>query len=120
MQYLLSRDDLRKVMIDEGRGTTYRFDGHAHGLESLSFIKGEYQPGCVARRHRHTYEEIFIVHEGCGVFTVGETNLEARAGETVLVPANTWHSFQSVGKGVLRHTAIHGAGEITMDFAPES
>lgn len=119
MKYLLSRDELRQVTIDGGRGTTYRFDGGAHGLASFSYIAGEYQPGCATRRHRHGYEELFIVHEGCGAYTVGETTVEARAGDTVLVPADAWHAFRNVGEGVLRHTAIHGAGAMTGEFAPE-
>ena len=71
MKSLLSRDDLRKVMTDGGRGTTYRLNGGEHGLLSLSFIAGEYQPGCAVPRHRHSCEEVFVVHEGCGIYTVG-------------------------------------------------
>jgi quercetin dioxygenase-like cupin family protein len=117
VNHLLSCDDLRTVEIDHGRGTTFLFDGSANGPASRSFIVGEYQPGCVARRHRHTYDEIFIINVGHGEYTVGEMLIHAYAGDTVLIPAGVWHSFRNVGDAVLRHTAIHGTGEIEMEFA---
>jgi quercetin dioxygenase-like cupin family protein len=62
------------------------FDGHEHGAR-VSFFLSHNKPGTGPALHRHPYEETFIVEEGEVIFTVGESTIEARAGDIVVVPA---------------------------------
>src|SRR5438876_1113382 len=64
-------------------------------------------PGQGPPLHRHPYEEVFVVHEGQASYTVGDTTLEVRAGQIVLVPAGMPHKFINSGEGPLRQTIVH-------------
>ena len=64
-------------------------------------------PGGGPRLHRHPYEEIFIVQEGSGLFTLGDDRLEAGPGDIVIVPATVPHTFRNTGDGPLRQLDIH-------------
>ena len=64
-------------------------------------------PGGGPQLHRHPYEEVFVIHEGQATYTVGDTILDATAGQIVLVPAFMPHKFVNSGKGLLRQTSIH-------------
>ncbi|MBX9460180.1 MAG: cupin domain-containing protein [Brevundimonas sp.] len=59
----------------------------------------------------HPYDETFIVIEGRARFFVGETTLEAAAGDVVLGPAGVPHRFENLGPGRLqddRHPPLAG------------
>jgi mannose-6-phosphate isomerase-like protein (cupin superfamily) len=57
--------------------------------------------------HVHPYDEIFIVREGRALFTVGESRIEAAAGDIVFGPAGVPHKFRNLGPGRLETTDIH-------------
>jgi mannose-6-phosphate isomerase-like protein (cupin superfamily) len=57
--------------------------------------------------HVHPYDEVFIIRSGRAAFTVGETRIEAEAGEVVFAPANVPHKFRNIGPGPLETTDIH-------------
>ena len=57
--------------------------------------------------HVHPYDEIFIIREGRALFTVGETRIEAEAGQIVFGPANIPHKFHNLGPVRLDTTDIH-------------
>ncbi|GAB5378481.1 MAG: cupin domain-containing protein [Acuticoccus sp.] len=59
------------------------------------------------RLHVHTYDEVFVIVEGNARFTVGETTIDAKAGDVVFGPANVPHKFANLGPGRLRTTDIH-------------
>ncbi|MGH3148313.1 MAG: cupin domain-containing protein [Rubrobacter sp.] len=89
-----------------GSENSVRFDGHAHGA-SVSFFLTRNLPGTGPELHRHPYEETFIILEGEGRYTVGEVEIEAGAGEIVVVPADTPHKFVNTGEERLRQVNIH-------------
>src|SRR5438552_15995754 len=89
-------------------GATLRMlAGEDHGL-GMCLIVSEYPPGAETPAHRHPNGSAIVVYEGHGVFTVGATEVEAGAGDIVVVPANAWHSFRNDGDGWLR---VVGADE---------
>ena len=49
--------------------------------------------------HVHPYDEIFTITEGRARFTVGDTTIDAEAGDVVLGPANIPHGYQNLGPG---------------------
>jgi mannose-6-phosphate isomerase-like protein (cupin superfamily) len=68
--------------------------------------------------HRHSCGEAFVVYEGRGIYTVGETVVVAEAGDVVYVPPNTWHSFRPDGDTRLRHIGVFDSPHV--DFEVQS
>jgi quercetin dioxygenase-like cupin family protein len=89
-----------------------RFEGRDHG-SSVSFFIGTFPPGTGPGLHRHTYDETFIVEAGSAVFTIGDQEVELRAGQIEIVPAGTPHKFVS-GEG-FRLISITPADHMTQE-----
>ena len=52
------------------------------------------------------HAEVFVVHEGRGVYTVDGVDAIAEPGDVVVLPANAWHYFRGDGEVPLRHVAV--------------
>jgi len=87
-----------------------------HGLGAFSVAMSDNPPGQGAIEHRHSCGEVFVVYEGRGIYTIGETDIVAEPGDVVIVPANTWHSFRSDGETRLRHLAVFDSGRIDFEI----
>jgi len=85
---------------------TDEFEGEAHQT-GVSFILVDMPPGGSVRLHRHPYDEIFIVQEGCASFTLGASTIEVIAPRTLVGPANVPHGFVNVGDVRLKQVDIH-------------
>ncbi|HVG96975.1 MAG TPA: cupin domain-containing protein [Chloroflexota bacterium] len=116
-QILVAMSDLPPLGGRTGGALPGRFllEGNRYGLDHLTLVMGETAPGLGAHLHRHTYEELFIVHGGRGTYTVGEVTVEAGAGDVVLVPSGVPHGFTNNAQETLFHTAVHASG----NFAAE-
>lgn len=87
--------------------SSWEFEGAKHGGTNITFITINALPGMGRRLHRHPYDEVFIVQEGCATFTAEDDCFQARAGQMVIVPAGTPHKFVNSGTGLLRQVDIH-------------
>jgi len=111
MPTVIPLDDIR---LSE---TTARFQGAEQGDGvALSFFVTDYPKGRGPDLHFHPYSEVFIVHEGEALFTVGDSEVPGPAGSVVVVPAGDAHRFQAAGDGTLRMTCIHAAGEMQTEW----
>jgi quercetin dioxygenase-like cupin family protein len=90
------------------------FNGHEHGA-TVSFFLSHNRPGTGPQLHRHPYEETFIVEEGEVLFTVGESTIEARAGDIVVVPPETPHKFVSQA-ATHRQVSIHPVARMQTEW----
>jgi mannose-6-phosphate isomerase-like protein (cupin superfamily) len=90
--------------------------GADHGGLDVSLIFVEAPPGSGPSLHRHPYDEVFIVHEGEGTFTLGDEESLVGAGTVVIVPAGTPHGFVNSGGVTLRLTAIHTASQFATEW----
>jgi mannose-6-phosphate isomerase-like protein (cupin superfamily) len=88
-------------------GTGLIFEGYRFGDVTVSFLLIDAPPGSGPALHSHPYEEVFIVQEGRAAFTVGDTTIEATAGQIVIAPAGVPHTFVNSGTGPLRQIDIH-------------
>ena len=68
---------------------------------------GTDKTGVGPRLHVHPYDETFIVVEGRARFYVGDTVLDASAGEIVFGPAGVPHKFENLGPGRLQTIDVH-------------
>ncbi len=57
--------------------------------------------------HVHDYDEIFIIRKGRALFTIGDQEVEARAGDILMGPAQVPHKYHSLGPDRLETTNIH-------------
>ena len=98
---ILSRDELPQD------GNMYEFEGLRYQATEVSFIWVDMPPGGTVQLHKHPYKEIFIIQEGVATFTVGDTKLEAYAGQIIIVPANVAHKFMNLSDRQLKQIDIH-------------
>jgi mannose-6-phosphate isomerase-like protein (cupin superfamily) len=106
-------DDIR---IGDSR--TLRFEGASYG-SNVSFFLVTSDPGQGPGLHRHPYDETWSVLEGEATIVVGDRTFVARAGDTAVAPADTWHRFTNTGTGTLRIVCIHASAVMIQEFAPE-
>lgn len=97
---------INKDELQNSEGTS-EFEGYLYGDTGVSFILVDMQPGEGVRLHKHPYQEIFIIQEGVATYRIGSTTLEARAGQTIIAPADTPHGFVNSGEVRLRQVDIH-------------
>ena len=81
-------------------GSTIRELMHpsVHGNTGQSLAEAMIAPGQQTLLHRHRLtEEIYYVIEGDGKMTLGTRQFELNAGDTVAIPAGTYHSVFNSG-----------------------
>ena len=77
MKHVIRREDL------EPRGpTSYAFEGYKHGSTCVSLHLTDLPPGEGPRLHRHPYEEVFVIHEGQAIYTLGDMQLWSPLGRS--------------------------------------
>lgn len=64
------------------------------------------QEGHGPRLHLHHYAETFIIRRGSATFTIGSEDVVGRAGQILVVPAETPHKFRT-GPGGYEAVHIH-------------
>ena len=75
------------------------------GAANISIIvESTTRSGVGPRLHQHPYAETFIIRRGTATFTVGSESVEGRAGQILVVPANTPHKFSTGPDG---YEAVH-------------
>ncbi|KKB12905.1 cupin [Devosia geojensis] len=97
----------RAAWADKPDAWSGEWQGAAHGSGvSVIFVTYD-KPGGGPRLHTHPYSETFIVRRGRALFTLGDEEIEAAAGQIVVAPANVPHKFTNLGPGVLEQIDIH-------------
>jgi mannose-6-phosphate isomerase-like protein (cupin superfamily) len=99
---------IRSRDVERSPGGTVKFEGEPHGA-SVSFFLVNNRPGEGPDLHRHPYDETWVVRSGSARFTAGEEEVDARAGDIVVVGANTPHKFKNTGSELLDIVCIHAA-----------
>src|SRR5213082_583400 len=67
------------------------------------------EPGKGPPLHTHPYVDVIFMLEGRATVRVDDEQREAKAGEIVVVPANTPHRFVNSGNELLRQIDIHAS-----------
>lgn len=110
-QPLVKAADARSYEHTPG-GNVRFFHGDEHGLGAMSVAMSTNPPGGIGRMHRHPCSEVFVIFEGRGRYTVGDTEVIAEPGDIVVIPPNTWHSFEAHGGVTLRHVAAFDTSHV--------
>ena len=97
-------------------GLATDFIGRDHGGIPFTFILVDAGPGEGPKAHRHAYPEVLIILEGTSDATVDGQTVRVGAGDIVIVPARTWHSFVNVGPRRLRQVDIHASDHFITEW----
>ncbi|NEA30634.1 cupin domain-containing protein [Streptomyces sp. SID13031] len=89
---------------DDGEDWTEDYQELPGGAGISLILESTSQAGVGPRLHLHHYPETFIIRRGSATFTVGDEQLVGRAGQILVVPAETPHKFSTGPEG---YEAIH-------------
>jgi quercetin dioxygenase-like cupin family protein len=87
-------------------GMSYEFVGAQHGT-SASFFLVIAEPGRGPRLHRHKYDKFVYVLSGRAKWIVGDKELEAKAGDVLVVKAGEPHKFIADTNDPVRQIDVH-------------
>ena len=96
-------------------GISHEFVGEKHET-NISFLLVNAPPGGGVELHRHNYDEVIIVHEGRATCVIGDKQHLVTAGEVIVIPAGTPHSFINSGNAPLCQTDIHASPKIVTEW----
>jgi len=94
--------------VTRAGGAIGYLEGARYGI-ATSVYHSQVPPGAGPGEHTHPYVELWVLHDGQARCLVGGSSFDAEAGDVVIVPPDTPHSFVNNGGGPLRQTAIHEA-----------
>jgi mannose-6-phosphate isomerase-like protein (cupin superfamily) len=91
-------------------------EGREHDGANVSLIFLDLSPGEGPRLHRHPYTEVFIVHAGQAIFTIGSTLIDVVCGQIVMVAAGIPHKFVNSGSRRLWQTDLHLSSQFETEW----
>jgi mannose-6-phosphate isomerase-like protein (cupin superfamily) len=96
--------------------TAALFEGKARAGIGISMFVVRTPPGRAVEMHVHPYSETFVLLEGHGRWTAGDTVTELRPDQILVVPANTPHGFRNVSDTPLLVVSVHESGTLEQTF----
>jgi mannose-6-phosphate isomerase-like protein (cupin superfamily) len=95
-------------------GGTARFEGADHG-SSVSFFVVRSETGRGAARHRHPYDETFVILEGVIEVIVDDVLRMLQPGTIAVIPAGSWHEFTNRSPHRALMVNIHASPRIIQE-----
>lgn len=109
---------IRSGELEPSPGGTITFEGEPYG-SGVSFFLVDNVPGAGPGLHRHPYSETWIVRRGNARFVAGGEEVDAQAGDIVVVGAETPHKFTNVGSDRLEVVCIHASPRMIQEDLEE-
>jgi quercetin dioxygenase-like cupin family protein len=106
--------DINSITPSGGEAAT--FQGGKHGA-SVSFFIVHFSPGKGPKKHRHPYEETFIILEGEIEAIVDGETMTLRENNIVVIPAGAWHEFKNRSEKRAFMVNIHPVPEMITEWA---
>ena len=101
--------------VDNAEHWAESLEGGQYGVDFSYIHLSTTRIGAAPRLHTHPYPEIVLIRQGRAEFTVGTQKIDTHAGQTIIVPASTPHTFRTLGPG--RYESI--ANHISPEFVSE-
>jgi quercetin dioxygenase-like cupin family protein len=92
------------------------FQGFEYGA-SISFFVVQFSPGKGPKKHRHPYEETFVILDGEIEVIVDDQTQTVSTAKIVMVPANTWHEFKNRSDKLVQMVNIHPVPKMITEWA---
>jgi mannose-6-phosphate isomerase-like protein (cupin superfamily) len=109
---------IRSGELEPSPGGTMTFEGGPHG-SGVSFFLVHNEPGKGPDLHRHPYSETWIVRAGTARFTADGQDIEAGAGDILVVGSETPHKFKNIGSERLDIICIHASPRMIQESLEE-
>jgi mannose-6-phosphate isomerase-like protein (cupin superfamily) len=109
----IARYDLEDLKFSP---TAALFEGKARAGIGISLFVVRTPPRKFVEMHVHPYPETFVLLEGHGRWTAGETVTELTPDQMLVVPAETPHGFRNVGDAPLLVVSVHESGILEQTF----
>lgn len=104
------------AQIKPSNGSVAVFQGFEHGA-NVSFFVVQFSLGKGPKKHRHPYEEIFIILDGeIEAIIDSETRILGR-DQIAIIPAGTWHEFKNRSTQTAHLVNIHPVPEMITEWA---
>lgn len=98
--------------VDAGNGeVVHQLPGDGRGLDDLSVVMTETQPGGGPPLHWHVSDEVHIIQQGRVTYQLADSVFTVEGPVVVNVPARVPHTFINAGDSVLRLTAVFSRGD---------
>jgi len=105
--------DLEDLKLSE---TAALFEGEARAGIGITMFVVRTPPGRFVELHVHPYSETFVLLEGRGRWTSGETVTELSPNQMLVVPPDTPHGFRNIGEDPLLVVSVHESGTLEQTF----
>ena len=109
MFHFLQRRDQRKGAI-----ATVEFEGEPYGA-GVSFFLGNLPPGKGPGLHKHPYSETCIVLSGQAAMVIDGAEVDAGAGDIVVIGPATPHRFTAIGDERLDMVCVHASDRFIIE-----
>ena len=96
--------------------TAALFEGKERAGIDITMFVVRTPPGRFVELHVHPYSETFVLLEGRGRWTAGDTVTELNPDQMLVVPADTPHGFRNVGDVSLLLVSVHESGTLEQTF----
>lgn len=94
------------------------FQGSKHGA-NVSFFIVQFSPGKGPRKHRHPYEEMFMILKWeIEAIVDGETK-PLGENNIMIVPSGAWHEFRNCSEKPVFMINLHPVPEMVTEWAQE-
>ena len=99
--------------------TAALFEGKRRAGIDISIFVARTPPGKWVELHTHPYPETFLMLNGHGRWTAGDTVVELRPDQMLVVPPDTPHGFRNIGNVPLLVVSVHESGALEQTFLGE-
>jgi len=97
-------------------GNVANFQGGEHGA-NVSFFVVYFSQGEGPRKHRHPYEETFVILEGDIELLIDGISQQVGGGTITVIPAGTWHQFKVISEEPVNMINIHPVSKMVTEWA---
>lgn len=105
--YVITTADMHKVDVGGGE-VVYQAEGKNHGMQDVSVVITETQPGGGPPLHYHPTEEAHVVLNGKVTYFIDDSIFTVTAPYIVNIPAGARHTFINSGDSVLNLIGVFG------------
>jgi quercetin dioxygenase-like cupin family protein len=102
--------------LTPANGSVATFQGGEHGAD-VSFFVVAMRSGEGPKRHRHAYEETFLLLEGEVRLVTDGTTRTLAGGSIAVIPAGMWHQFTVTSEQPARMVTVHPVPRIVTEWA---
>ena len=106
--------DINDLRAPSGEAAT--FQGFAHEA-NVSFFIVQFSRGKGPKKHRHPYEETFIILDGEIEAIVDGEVQRIGSDQIAIIPANAWHEFKNCSDKPLHMVNVHPVPKMITEWA---